>query len=111
MPMYVDGKKLIPSPVVSITRDFLRTGDGTIVGRAYRLSVRGTLLPYKGSPDASGVFWTGAGYPPDTTVTASTELRYILAKQAALRDIFSKDGLLLEVQPWDGGPNIKCNAR
>jgi hypothetical protein len=46
-----------------------------------------------------------------TPLTIEARLSTILRKQEALRDIFSVDGRLFEVQGWDGTEPVKFNAK
>lgn len=84
-----DSKKLIPAPVMSISRVFQTDGVGNIIGSQYQINVNGTALPHKGSPNTSGVFHTTAGYPADDVVSDSNRLQSVLNKQQALLNLFS----------------------
>ena len=55
-----NGKRLIPAPLVSINKEYQRSPDNTKIGTNFNLTVNGTLLAYKGSPDSSGTFWTSS---------------------------------------------------
>lgn len=111
MPVTYNSKKIIPAPFVGITKNENRAGDGSLVGKTYQLTVRGTLLAFKGSPSSSGTFWTISGYPTDETVVADSRLTSILRKQEALRQLFSEDGKSFEIQALDGAQPLKCNPR
>ena len=111
MPVIYKGKKLIPLSTAGFVKNIIKSGESEHVNYIYTITLDGHLLPYKGSPNALGVFWDQAGYPPDDTFAADTELRNLVAKQTAISDLFSVEGGLLEFQPWDGGPDIKCNPR
>lgn len=106
-----DGKRLIPAPFVSVTKNYQTTGDGEKIGSTFQLSVTGTIVAFKGSPNSSQVFHTAAGYPADETVNADARLASILRKQEAIRELFSNDGLSLEFQSADGSQPMKCNPR
>jgi hypothetical protein len=111
MSVLYDGKKLIPVPTCSIVKNIVKANDGEHINYVYNITVNGVLLPFKGSPKADGTFHTGAGYPLDDTVTDDKELTNLVAKQTAMSDAFSVEGKTFEIQPWDGGPAIKCNPR
>lgn len=111
MPILYRGSKLIPVPTAAINKIITKSGDGEHIDYKYNITLNGILLPYKGSPSANGAFHTGPGYPADDTFALDTELTNLVAKQVALSDLFSVEGGLCEIQPWDGGPNIKFNPR
>lgn len=106
-----NGKLLIPAPLVSITKNYQKAGNSEIIGATYSISLAGTLVAYKGSPDSSKTFWTTSGYPPDETIAMDSRLAAIMRKQEALRELFSDDGKTLEIQSADGSQPIKCNPR
>jgi hypothetical protein len=92
-------------------------GDGTKRGSAYRITLTGTFVPFRGSPSGSytsldQAFWTLSGDPPDETYAGGNEdFNHILRKQEALRWLFSEDGGILEWQPSGGQPPVKCYPR
>lgn len=104
-----NGQRLIPAPLVTINKEYERSGDGTKIGVNFTLTISGTLLAYKGSPDSSGVFWTNTGYPSDEVIVSDSRLSAIERKIDAVRDLFSEDGHQLEFQSADGKAPIKCN--
>ncbi len=107
-----DGKKVVPAPVVTINKSYRRTDDGTKIGVVYDITLTGTLLPFKGSPQSNKTFWTATGYPPDEAYEGNNEdFHHIIRKQEALRSLFSVDGKSLEWQPSNGQPVVKCNPR
>ena len=109
------GRKIIPAPLVSITKNYQINDDGAKRGTTYSITLQGTLLPYRGSPSGdytsiSGAFWTVGGYPPDQSIggTDGDNFNSLLRKQEALRWLFSEDGGALEWQPAGGQPPVKC---
>ena len=52
---------LIPAPMVNISKEYDRTGDGAIIGVRYPITLSGTLVAHAGVPDYSGSFVNGAG--------------------------------------------------
>jgi len=112
-----DGRKIVPAPLVTLTKTYLKSGDGTRVGTRYQITLAGTLLPWRGSPfgdygSLDAAFWTAAGDPPDETHTGDNEdFNRILRKQEAIRWLFSRDGRSLEWQAAGGQPVVKCNPR
>jgi hypothetical protein len=105
MPIKYDGKRLIPAPIFSVTRNFDTSGDGTIVGKTYQIQVNGKMLPYMGSPTSSGTFETSdLAYPPDENISSLNRLEASLTKQKAIRELFSAEniGKKFEIIPLDG---------
>ncbi len=111
MPTIYDSKAIIPAPFVSISQNILRSEGGEIAGRTWRLTLSGKLVADKGSPDSSGVFYTGSGYPPDENLLDNQRSGALMRKQSALRELFKEEGKILEISPWDGMPALKCNPR
>lgn len=113
-----DSKRIVPAPLVNITKNYIKTGDGTGVGALYDIVITGTLLPFRGSPsgsftDISNSFWTQSGDPPDE-VFAGTEVAFehLIKKQEALRFLFRQEGKTLEIFPSCSGTcAVKCNPR
>lgn len=106
-----DGKKIIPAPFASFRRIPQTTGDGRTVGVVYQITVQGTLVAYKGSPNSSGTFHTASGYPADETLDVDEMHKALLRKQDALQKLFANEGRTLEFQPWDSSSPLKCNPR
>jgi len=107
-----NSQRLIPAPpAVSIQKVYSKTPDGTPIGAGFSITLNGTFLPDKGSPMVNGTFWDQPGYPPDETVGDSSRLKAVLRKQEALRNMFSTEGGLFEIQSADGSAPMKCNPR
>ncbi len=108
-----DSQRLIPAPIVSISKQYNRAADGTKLGSNYNLTLIGKCLPQKGSPMQSGEFWTAGGFPPDYSgVTDNNALGILLAKQAAIKELFSNDFRMLEFQTEDASfQSTKCNPQ
>jgi hypothetical protein len=102
-----DGKRLIPAPTVDVQRNFNLSADGTILGTSFTITLNGTMIAYKGSPDSSGTLWTAGGYPPDETITHDSRLGSIIRKQEAIRGLFSVNGKSMEIQSADGSQPMK----
>ncbi len=122
MGVYYDSASIIPAPFLSLNKATQATSDGTKVGSIVEITINGTLVAYKGSPQGgtlSGAswggpynrFWINSGYPPDESVNANTRLYSMEAKQEALRALFANDGKWLEWQAPDGSPALKCQPR
>ena len=110
--------KLIPSPLISTTKTYNRTGDGEIIGFTYQITLTGTIVAHRGSPDQDGTFhgedsWAAkhGGADKDSNETIPIEgvknrLLAIEKKQTAIRNLFShrNEGFVLEVfNDSDGG--------
>lgn len=106
-----DGKRLIPAPFVVFTKNYSKTGDGELIGSLFSITLKGTIVSFKGSPDTTGVFWTSGGYPADEVISDDAALKAIIRKQEAIRDLFSDEGKTLEIQSADGSQPMKCNPR
>lgn len=106
-----DSNRLIPAPFVSIAKQYQRTQDQTPIGSTFRITITGQVLAFKGSPVSNRTFWDQPEYPPDEDIAAASRLKSILRKQEAIRDLFSTDGLLFEIQSGDGSAPLKCNPR
>lgn len=111
MPIYYNSKALIPAPLVDIVKNYQRNASGEVIGCTFSLTVIGTCLPDKGSPNSTGVFHTTSGYPADEAIVADSKMASLLRKQDAIRELFSEHGHSFEIQPLDGSQPIKCNPR
>tara|TARA_Y100001937_G_scaffold128839_1_gene208762 strand:- start:3084 stop:4937 length:1854 start_codon:yes stop_codon:yes gene_type:complete len=103
MPISYDGKYIVPAPFLGISKTYIRTSDGQKVGATYNITLEGTLIPQKGSPNSKGVFADDANYtPPDdeTDIDIDKLQHSFMKKTEALRDLFSTDGKLLEISSW-----------
>ena len=112
---------LVPAPMVTISREYDRTGDGAIIGVRYPITLTGTLVAHMGSPDYSGDFSFGvtATSPEEWNKDDSSRVneekwmyRAIQNKQMALRKLFShhNEGGEFEFQALDKA-GFKCNPR
>lgn len=111
------GRKIVPAPLISISKNYETNEDGTKRGTNYSITLTGSLLPFRGSPSGSyssldQAFHTVGGDPPDENFVGNNEdFNHILRKKEALRWLFSEDGGTLEWQPADGQPPVKCYPR
>ena len=80
MPVSYDGNKLIPAPFVEISKDYIKTGDGKKVGSTFNVSLQGTIVPSKGSPNSKGGFQRQHGDKPDENIR-SNEIQFALFKK------------------------------
>ena len=111
-----NSKKIIPSPLVSINKSYINTGDDSHLGTTYDIQLTGTLVPFRGSPsgnysDINNAFFTGVGDPPDqTTEDNPGDFNSLLRKQEAIRHLFNVDGKSLEWEPGTGVA-VRSNPR
>jgi len=109
--VHYDGNLLQPAPFVSVSKQFQKSENGESVGTLFNLTIQGTIVAFKGSPDSAGDFWTVSGSPADETIAANARLKAIIRKEEAIRDLFSNEGKSLEFQSLDGSQPMKCNPR
>ena len=106
-----NGKRLIPAPLINISKAYQKSGNGEIIGAVFSLTITGTLVAHMGSPDSSGVFWDQSVYPPDETIESEDRLCAIQIKQGALRGLFNTEGLQFEVQSSAAYDAVRCRPR
>lgn len=109
-----DSKRLIPAPLVTIEKNYVRGGDGQKIGVAFNITLTGTIMAWKGSPSIDKSFWDQAEFPPDDDpafTAIDSRLGNIIRKQEAIRELFATDGLLFEIQSADGTQPLKFNPR
>lgn len=111
-----DGRKIVPSPLINVTKNYINTGDDSHLGVTYDLQLIGTLVPFRGSPSGNysninDAFFTGVGDPPDQVFeTNPADFDSLLRKQEAIRHLFSVDGKSLEWEPGTGVA-VRTNPR
>lgn len=110
IPVIYDSKKIIPAPLISIEKEYVRNEAGKFKKVQFVVTAKGTIVAYKGSPDGDGNFWTLSGYPPDTdpVIAADVDKRLALLrnKMGALSNLFCNQNKLFEIQPYDGSAPI-----
>jgi hypothetical protein len=97
--------------LATISKSYNRTDDTTKLGARHSITLNGTIVAWKGSPNSSGVFWELSNYPPDQDISQNSRQKAIISKQEALKQLFSLDYKLLEIVPWDGTAPIKMTPR
>ena len=106
MPVYYDSNLLSPAPMASISKDYVRGSDGKKIGATYSITLEGTFIAHKGSPNKTGTFTStpGAGESyeePTNQAVEPDELQYALFnKSSAIRNVFSRDGRRLDLLTW-----------
>ena len=111
MPVIYDSKKIIPAPFISISNEVDRRANSQKRKDVFTITVRGTIIAHMGSPNSSGTFHTGSGYPAGETIAMDSRQAAIQAKIGALVNLFNTENKWFEVEPWDGSPPIKFLAR
>lgn len=122
MPVIYNSSKIIPAPLVIVSEEVIQSPDGRKIGTTYALTLNGTIVSDKGSPQDGtlvganwggpyGLFWQGSNYPADELISVGSKLNAIEIKQQALRSLFSEDGKWLEFQSPNGDAPLKCQPR
>lgn len=108
MPVEYNSKPLIPAPFFNLSKEYIKSGDGTKVGSTFSISLEGRFIPHKGSPNANGEFYSGFnGSYPDDVLTNEEEVQLALFKKsAALRELFAREGQALVISTWKKGSAI-----
>lgn len=88
-------KEIVPAPIVNISKNYRFDNQGNVMSPEYRFVLNGTILPV-----ASGNFGNVV-----RTGTVEFDMDNITRQQEALRDLFSTQYGLLEIEPPGGGPN------
>lgn len=92
MSMRINDKPLIPAPFVNVTKNVGFTQDGRTLSSNYQITLNGTLLPNRGSPNSKGWHY-GTGEPDSESYTTDADkFDSILAKQECLREAFQVPG-------------------
>jgi hypothetical protein len=104
-------KRIIPAPLINITKTYQKSGNGDIIGKLYTITVTGTIVAYMGSPTHEGVWWEAGGYPDDEDIPADERLAAIFRKQEALRTLFADEGQEFYAQSADSSASLRCYPR
>lgn len=104
-----NGKRLIPAPFISFNKTFYKNATENI-GATYQIGVQGTIVAFKGSPSPTGTFELG-GYPGDFPTSNNARLANILRQQEILREMFSEDFHLFEIQSANGSAPMRFRPR
>jgi len=87
--------ELIPAPLVSIRKSYIRNAANEKESPQYRITLTGTIVNVGTSVDSPSISNSTLGDMDD-----------ILGEQERIRDLFSNDGGRLEIEaPGGGGPN------
>ncbi len=97
MPVLIGEYEIRPAPQVSITKAPNVTGDGRRLSSTITARLTGTLVTEK----------TGDTYAP---VSIEHKLAVLLEKQEEIRAAFNQNGLMFQVQGFDGTPPVQFPA-
>lgn len=122
-----------PTPFISISKQLDKTGDGTIIGATYSITLTGTLLSERGSPDSAGLFYgtdawtdkyTGGDTDSNEALAANLKMKSLQKKQQVLRNLFSSTNQIdreiddakeelgkMQVNPLDGSVGFSFYPR
>lgn len=108
-----DGNIIVPAPLYAITHSINRTPNGAILSYLYSITLKGTLLPNKGSPNSSGTY--SSSNADQAFITDAAKIQSIVKKQALLRGLFFDESTVASnVAKWfeinNSGTIIKCQA-
>src|SRR5687768_15061075 len=94
MPVLYDETPVVPIGSVIINETPETAPDGTDLGLVYQITLKGNLM----------------SQPPNTApIETDSRLGVLLAKQAALTELFNRKGKTLELYSPDGSGLTKCN--
>lgn len=117
MPVTInDTSVLVPAPLVTFDKQFLRAANGEKLGVSYTVTLNGTILPNRGNPVVNSSTlvssfstdgWTTSESPDDDTLhgvnDTSDYLQSIMAKQEEIRKVFSAEqAVKVEITDWGG---------
>jgi hypothetical protein len=97
MPVIYGGYSIRPAPQVSLSKVYASSGDGRRLGTTVSARLTGKLTAEK----------TGDTVTP---LPIEQHLSSLIAKMAELREAFSTNGLVFEIQGFDAAPPVKFNA-
>jgi|TARA_R110000744_G_scaffold206430_2_gene325003 hypothetical protein len=115
MPVKINGQYLIPAPLVTFGKTYLRSNNGRTIGAEYTVSLDGKILPNKGNPVVDSTTflssfsdtdtWEKSKSPdddPNHNVDLSDSLLSLMAKQERIRTVFSNgEAVLVEILDLD----------
>ena len=108
-----NGSAIVPAPLYSISNNITRATNGAILSYVYVITLKGTLLPNKGSPNSAGSF--GAGNADEVLASDALKTASIITKQAAIRSLFFDEPKVASgTSKWfeieSNGVYLKCEA-
>lgn len=120
MPVIINNQRLVPSPLVTMSKSYNITDGGVIVGASYLFNLQGNLLPNQGNPivgtsgttsSFSNASWTSTYDPGDDPlhgVNVEDRLISLMTKQEQVRDLFSPGtGVKVEILGWNHSQGLR----
>tara|TARA_B100001123_G_scaffold436684_1_gene567427 strand:- start:609 stop:2321 length:1713 start_codon:yes stop_codon:yes gene_type:complete len=112
MPVKINDEYLVPAPLVTFGKNYLRSADGTTVGAEYTVSLDGTIFANRGNPVVdSGTFlstFSGTYDDPNHGIDPEGSLLSLMSKQERIRKVFSKgEAVLVEILGLDSSNGIR----
>ena len=103
-------RKLMPAPFVTVTKSYDKAGDGEMLGCNYDITLTGTIVAHKGSPQSDGDWITT---DVDEVLTTDQRHKSVLNKIKAISNLFSSDndGGLLEINLSDGTDGFSAHVQ
>ena len=103
-------RKLMPTPFVSVSKEYQKAGDGEMLGCTYNISLTGTIVAHKGSPQSDGGWITTD--VNESIALADNKHKSVLNKIKAISNLFSSDnnGGLLAVDFTDGTDGFSAHV-
>lgn len=125
MPIKVNGYQIVPAPIVTFSKNYLRNNGSGTFGSEFTITLNGTLIATKGNPVSSGttpsiINVSGSPYStfspdddPLTPLQPDALLNAIMKKQEYLRYIFgigqaAGSGTKLEITAFNEDKGIKA---
>jgi hypothetical protein len=105
-------RKLMPTPFVTVSKEYQKAGDGEMLGCTYSITLTGTIVATKGSPQSDGGWITTDVDESPPLLTALDKHKSVLNKMKAISDLFSSDnnGGKLQVDFSDGQDGFSANV-
>ena len=120
MPIRINGNQyLVPAPLVSMSKEYITSTDGQVIGNNFNFTLQGTLLPNKGNPISSGTpvvssfssdGWTTTADSHDDpyhTLTGEQLVISMTAKQEQIRKAFAGNAVQVEILGYNSNQGIK----
>ncbi len=88
-------KRLMPTPFVTIAKSYEKAGDGEMLGCTYTITLTGTIVAHKGSPQSDGD-WIATDV--EESLTTAEKYESVIAKMKAISNLLQSLSLLSPVK-------------